>query len=217
MKTLTREDIDFMAVQNPEGFLQLYQRGIISREEFMAEVEALEKRASQDQSARDSLLSISRKLKIGQETESGKAAESAETGKPDQTEAIRKLCERFIAAFGEERFLLKGSALVRGLRLPDDEVIYLGHDDSLFHNGQCGFAITSGGIYCRMFAEKKVRHLTFDALGRDSTAHFIGDTLYSCGEPVAFISGADRELKDALIELIEAIQKIVKGEELFSG
>lgn len=202
MKTLSKEDIGFMAVHNPEGFLQFFQRGIISREEFMAEVEALERRASEDQMALDALVVLSGKLGIGE----GNSVEET-----DLCASIQELCARFVSAFGEDRFLLRGSALVRGLHLPDDEAIYLAHDDTLFHTGQCGFAITSGGVYCRLLAGKKTKHMTFEELGRDSTAHFIGDTLYTAGEPVAYISGADRDLKNALIELYTEIQKIVKG------
>ena len=82
-----------------------------------------------------------------QAVSSGKQ-ESSDT--PDIYSEIKRLCKEFLENIGEDANQFKYTPkLKKGLELPDDAVVYLAHDDTLFHNGKNGFAITNLGIYCR--------------------------------------------------------------------
>lgn len=66
-----------------------------------------------------------------------------------------KICNDFLSQIGELKKDFKITPeLIRGLRIPRNENVFLAHDDTVFQNGKRGFAVTEKGIYCRSMLEK---------------------------------------------------------------
>lgn len=69
--------------------------------------------------------------------------------------------ENFVKAY-IERDVIKSTKIFQGgnikklrqsLMIPEADTVFLAHDDSLFRNGKCGFALCSSGIYYRDIME----------------------------------------------------------------
>ena len=60
----------------------------------------------------------------------------------------QRLCAEFLESTDQDCF--KDTQKVRrGLEIRDGDDVYLIHDDTMFHTGKNGFAITNRGLYCR--------------------------------------------------------------------
>lgn len=70
-------------------------------------------------------------------------------------------CEAFLAAV-DTSYFESSAKILRGLAVKDGHEVFLIHDDTLFKSGKNGFAITSGGLYCREMGERSGHFVSWD-------------------------------------------------------
>ena len=118
---------------------------------------------------------------------------------------IQTLCNEFLRVHPGSVFAVSPE-LLREHSVGKDEKVFLGHDDTLFHTGKNGFALTDKGIYCREMMEK-TSFTSYAAL--EQTRGKIYDRfscIYADNFKLAYISTERSTIKD-LIALFQHIRE----------
>ena len=90
--------------------------------------------------------------------------DDADTSTDPMYAYARNLCAAFLASHANDNFE-SGRKILAGLGIGGEEV-YLIHDDTMFHSGKNGFAITSEGLRCRDFGDRAAHVVSWDAFSR---------------------------------------------------
>lgn len=154
-------------------------------------------------------------MEDGQDGQAGQAGLKEETSPVDRYSEIRRLCDEFLEHAGENagsfRFTPK---LKKGLKIPDDADVYLAHDDTIFHSGKNGFAITSQGIYCRDLMEE-TEVTSMEELGSLTELSWEEDGSHNyilAGEKkLTYYTDGEEEIEYALMALLTDIVQVVSG------
>lgn len=116
-------------------------------------------------------------------------------------DAIEMDCENFELAYDGEINLDITNKLIKTLGIYFKDDVYLAHDDSLFHNGSTGFAITKDGIYCKT-AFTPLSVVAYKDLANDPELTWKNATdLYADDKLVAVFAGSNSmhdEIKDLI-------------------
>ena len=125
----------------------------------------------------------------------------------DAYESIKSLCELFIKEHDASQFDVSYK-LKCGLGIQDCNKIYLAHDDTLFKNGKNGFAITSDGIFCRVFLELYTRYIPFTKLSKVSDIYWKNADIHADDNIIGYYCYSD-SVKDDLVDLFWRIKRLV--------
>ncbi len=131
---------------------------------------------------------------------------------------VKRLCDEFLEKPGIDTGGFKYTPkLKKGLQIPDDAVVYLAHDDTVFNSGKNGFAITSKGIYCRDMMEK-TQFTGLEELGSltepdwdDENSHA---RIVSGERLLVYYSDSDEDTENALLKLVSDIIQMLSGKSL---
>ena len=117
-----------------------------------------------------------------------------------------RVCEEFLSNTDPSRF--KDTPKIRtGLGIPDGETVYLIHDDTMFHSGKDGFAVTEKGLYCRgMYEEPDFMDWAVFA-GLPNPALESGSSYITCGtRNICYLTGA-RTVMEALFPVYQRLYR----------
>ena len=108
-------------------------------------------------------------------------------------------CRQFLDEIWDNSYFDSSNKILRGLGIDAGENVFLIHDDTIFHSGKNGFAITERGLYCRELAESTL-FFTWDDFKRMEQPKY--ETSYvTCGNRhVCYFTGNDDMLKE-LVQL----------------
>ncbi|MBR4208086.1 MAG: zinc ribbon domain-containing protein [Lachnospiraceae bacterium] len=125
---------------------------------------------------------------------------------------IKEKCDEYLDnLYGNryERFKVTDKLRV-GLGIPNEEITFLGFDNTIFRNGKSGFAITEKGIYCRITYDKTY----FISYGEYRKVSELKESEYKTGVKAdgRDITYAESDYCDLLMKLMQDILIIVKNE-----
>lgn len=117
-----------------------------------------------------------------------------------------EVCKEFLANNDQSYF--KDTPKVRtGLGIHDGDTVFLIHDDTMFHSGKNGFAITRQGLYCRGMYEA-ADFMDWDTFGKASAPEENPDNYISCGtRKVCYLTGNSSLFNDGLIPLYQRLHR----------
>lgn len=120
--------------------------------------------------------------------------------------SIESICNEFLSCHEKKEFF-SPNKMMKYFDIPDDDKVYLAHDDTLFQTGKNGFIITDKGIYVRELVDKNMYFVSYEDFAKvkeitiNNSTYYIGDGI------IAYYSG---RYKQDVLELLEKIQKCVK-------
>ena len=117
-------------------------------------------------------------------------------------------CQKFLEDNDYGDHFESTAKILRGLGVGDEDV-YLIHDDTLFHSGKNGFAITERGIYCRDMAEKP-QFFPWEEFARmedpvDTDAHI------TCNNKLVCYFTDDSDIFEELVVLYQKLHRHAKS------
>ena len=136
----------------------------------------------------------------------------------DINNEMKRLCDEFLEKIGENADSFKFTPkLKKGLQIPDDAIVYLAHDDTMFNSGKNGFAITNQGIYCRDLMENtevtsldELSNLT-ELSWEDVNKH---NNIISGEKKLVYYTDGEEEVENALISLLSDIIQLLSGKRI---
>lgn len=95
--------------------------------------------------------------------------------------------------------------ILKGLEIPAGEEVYLIHDDTMFHSGKNGFAITERGLYCREMGGSS-QFTSWEAFGRADFPEADDSYIKVGTKSVAYFTD-DSDIFDELVPLYEKLYR----------
>ena len=121
-----------------------------------------------------------------------------------------ELCKKFLA--NNDAAVFEDTPKTRiGLGIKNGDTVFLIHDDTLFHSGKNGFAITNRGLYCREIMEKTM-FTDWDTLRLSSAPRVDGSCICCGGRKVVYLTGKEGLLHGELLNLYKELYRHVGGE-----
>ena len=125
--------------------------------------------------------------------------------------SISGLCELFLEKIGSDADSFQYTPkLKKGLGIPDEDTVYLAHDDTLFKSGKNGFVFTDKGIYCKHLTGS-TDFTSWDELAACSNfvpeEHFITAN----GKSIIYYTDSNDEVYYNIRHLLDSIRLLLSG------
>lgn len=126
------------------------------------------------------------------------------------TEQIRQMCQELSKKYPKYFKMEREPKLVANLRIPDEEELFLCHDDTLFHSGKDGFAVTEKGFYTDLMMEKKVYFTPFEAIAGAEQIYESEYVIYADNTPLMYSSVGGAEAGEDLVQFVQSVHRMMQ-------
>ena len=126
------------------------------------------------------------------------------------TEQIRQMCQGLNEKYPKYFKTEKEPKLMATLQIPEEEILFLCHDDTLFHSGKDGFAVTEKGFYTDLMMEKKVYFTPFEGIAGAEQIYESEYIIYADNTPLMYSSVGGSEAGEALVQFAQSVQRMMQ-------
>lgn len=119
----------------------------------------------------------------------------------------REACEKFLQnrkVREDASSFVSSDKVVRGLGIADGDEIFLIHDDTMFHSGKNGFAITREGFYCRELGDSS-HFVSWEEFGQGGEPERESGSINQDGVSICYFTDDSSLLKYQLMDLYEKL------------
>ena len=141
---------------------------------------------------------------------------------PGSEKAMAKFAKMYIERDiikGHKQFRIRNEQVFRNaLGIPNDDEIFLAHDDTLFKSCKNGFAMCTSGIYCRDTMEKESNYLSWDGFAKATEFRLVGaitlSDIYACTEEgefmVAYVSLLNKPERELVLRFFTRLSQAMR-------
>ena len=122
-------------------------------------------------------------------------------------ELAKDLCDEFLEAHANQNFDCTNKILA-GLGISSEEV-FLIHDDTMFHSGKNGFAITSTGLFCREMGDKTAHFVSWEGFAKGNMPELDGSYVRQKATSICYFTDNDY-CKEDLLQLYLQLWRAVR-------
>lgn len=121
-------------------------------------------------------------------------------------EQIYILCKQFLSTHDQRNYRVEQNLLI-GLNINTQEIVFLGHDDTMLRSGKNGFAITSAGIHCCDMFSNPV-FTSYADLSKASSIYKKSTYIYADQLLLAYVGINRQDIPDLLV-LFQSIYSLL--------
>ena len=120
---------------------------------------------------------------------------------------------------GHKQFKVRNEeALRQSLLIPEEDEVFLAHDDTLFKSGKNGFAMCTSGIYCRDTADEVSSFFSWDSFAKARDFQLRGalvlSDIYACTEEgdfmIAYVNLLSRPEQELVVRFFKRFSEAMR-------
>ncbi len=129
-------------------------------------------------------------------------------------EQIKTLCQELSVKYPKYYKTERVPKLMSHLQIPEEETVFLCHDDTLFRSGKDGFVITEKGFYTDLMMEHVTYFTPFEKLASADQIYESEYVIYADETPLMYSSVGGMEAGEELVRLAKTVKRLYsEGEE----
>lgn len=198
---------NLVAVRNEREELAEQEKALLQEEEEKKK-EVEEKRKKEEEKAKVKALektTVEKKTDGKDETDTGNISDESIT-------AIEELCVNFAKSNGE-KYMEKEMTekMKKYFDIPQNEKIFLSHDDTVFGSGKDGFVITEKGFYCNKCFENELYFVAYSDFTKIPTLSWDTGYLYADDKLISYVTISDDKERESFEKLyMDIFEALIK-------